>query len=158
MCIRDSSYTRGDVSGLASVGGLIGRSEETPNNMLTRSFSTGNITATVNVAGGLIGQTAEPLAAVFPISDSFSTSEVTGPSSIGALFGSAFTQPMISNLYWFNTTQTTAVECSGDSSVPGCMIAPDEAWFQGNSTNAPLNNWNFTTVWEAVPGDYPKLR
>jgi len=74
------SYASGDVSGASSVGGLAGWNGHT----VTRSHASGNVTATGNTAGGLVGYNRWQT-----ISDSYATGSVTGYDLVGGLVGYA---------------------------------------------------------------------
>jgi hypothetical protein len=136
-----NSYSTGNVTGDSMVGGLVGDNSGTVSN----SYSTGNVTGGEDV-GGLVGYNSYG-----NISNSYSTGNVTGEYYVGGLVGGNFNDN-ISNSYW-NT------EATGQSSSAGL---PDSnglttSQMQGSSASSNMN-FEFTSTWSTVTGDYPELQ
>jgi hypothetical protein len=136
-----NSYSTGNVSGEDMVGGLVGLNEGPVSN----SYSTGNVTGD-NWVGGLVGSNSEGT-----VSNSYSTGNVTGNNMVGGLVGRNF-KGNISNSYW-------DIESTGQSSSAGL---PDSnglttSEMQGSSASSNMN-FEFTSTWSTVTGDYPELQ
>jgi hypothetical protein len=113
-------YATGAVSGNNNVGGFIGLS---PNNFITQSYATGNVTGTGNSLGGLLGTMS-----VTNITLSYATGNVTGAGTsdqagglIGSITGAAST---ITDIF-----ATGSV--SGDTDIGG-LIGYINATVSGN--------------------------
>jgi hypothetical protein len=136
-----NSYSTGNVTGDYRVGGLVGRNYATVSN----SYSTGNVTGYYKV-GGLVGDNYGT------VSNSYSTGNVTGESDrVGGLVGQTY-NGNISNSYW-------DTEATGQSSSAGL---PDSnglttSEMQGSSADGNMN-FDFTSTWSTVEGDYPELQ
>lgn len=70
----------GEVSGNIAVGGLMGIA--TNSSVINKSSFTGDVTATTQTVGGLVGQ-----GIVMSITDSYAQANVTGPAKVGGLVG-----------------------------------------------------------------------
>jgi hypothetical protein len=139
-----NSYSTGNVSGESyNVGGLVG---ENDNGTVSNSYSTGNVTGESYV-GGLVGENWQS-----NISNSYSTGNVTGEeSAVGGLIGGNF-YGSVSDSYW-------DTEATGQSSSQGL---PDSnglttSQMQGSSADGNMN-FDFTSTWSTVEGDYPELQ
>jgi hypothetical protein len=158
----DDSFSRTNINldsvGSNDIGGLVGRSYYTS---INNSFSSGvinfgsNSTGTTQYIGGLVGYQYNNT------NQSFSTVTLTNDhiptiNNWGGLVGYLYSSGSLTTSY----TTSDNTECVDGASNAGCMGDVPLASFQGTSanTNAPLNTWDFTTIWETVPGDYPKLR
>lgn len=110
----EDSFSTGDVSGVLDVGGLVGRNQSA---VIRDSYSTGNVTGTGTGAaaqnnnaniGGLVGAVGMTGDVRSEITDSYSTSKVTGPlesENVGGLIGSA----------WFVSISNSSSEGEVDS-------------------------------------------
>jgi hypothetical protein len=139
-----NSYSTGNVTGGESnnVGGLVGINYGTVSN----SYSTGNVSGNKKV-GGLVGYNDEG-----NISDSYSTGNVTGANDVGGLIGKSDSGSVVSDSYW-------DIESTGQSSSAGL---PDSnglttSEMQGSSASSNMN-FEFTSTWSTVTGDYPELQ
>jgi hypothetical protein len=95
----DKSFATGSVNGLYIVGGLIGSVEAVgAASSVTNSYSTGSVTSTSTsksnqdpqlggATGGLVGWLHGEGSATALINNSYSSSNVTGPTNIGGLVG-----------------------------------------------------------------------
>ena len=110
--VIDNVYSTANVYGGTAVGGLIG--EEWTSVGTNNSYATGNVVGTTHV-GGLIGYTNEG-----KITNSYATGKVTG-SVAGGLIGYIDSNTDITNSWWVNHTNDDADACSGsDGSLSGC--------------------------------------
>jgi hypothetical protein len=132
-----NSYSTGNVSGEDIVGGVVGFNGGTVSN----SYSTGNVTGEGYRVGGLVGENWGP------VSNSYSTGNVTGEGDVGGLVGS--NDNTVSNSYW-------DTEATGQSSSEGGngLTTSD---MQGSSADGNMN-FDFTSTWSTVEGDYPELK
>jgi hypothetical protein len=138
-----NSYSTGNVTGYRTVGGLVG---DTNYDIVSNSYSTGSVTGDYSV-GGLVGYNFYGT-----VSNSYSTGNVTGEvNSVGGLIGYS-RDGNISNSYW-------DTEATGQSSSAGL---PDSnglttSQMQGSSASSNMN-FEFTSTWSTVTGDYPELK
>jgi hypothetical protein len=135
-----NSYSTGNVTGNNMVGGLVG----TNSGNISNSYSTGNVTGLMSL-GGLVGINQGT------VSNSYSTGNVTGEGAVGGLVGENW-DGNISNSYW-------DTEATGQSSSAGL---PDSnglttSEMQGSSASSNMN-FEFTSTWSTVTGDYPELQ
>jgi len=138
-----NSYSTGNVSGEEQVGGLVG---ENDNGNISNSYSTGNVTGESYYVGGLVGYNYKGT-----VSNSYSTGNVTGGEEVGGLLGSS-SSGSVSDSYW-------DIESTGQSSSAGL---PDSnglttSKMQGSSAEGNMN-FDFTSTWSTVTGDYPELQ
>ncbi|MEK7625930.1 MAG: choice-of-anchor U domain-containing protein [Patescibacteria group bacterium] len=110
------------------------------------TFNTGS-----NYNGGLVGVSQTP------ISNSFSAVTRTGSGgSYNAVIGSDSGGTSTNNYFDITTNGTSTCGVgSGCTGVNSGNSNPN--YFKNNSTNAPLNSWDFTNVWQTTSG-YPTLR
>lgn len=179
-----NSFTTGNVSGEAYIGGLIGNNYY--GGIVTNSYSTGNITGRY-IVGGLIGYNHDPsiVSNSYAIGNagngsgmadiggligmnhgSISTSFSTGVSSgaegrIGGLIGT--NTGSISTSY-FDKTGTKTDSMCGSTGGTGCDDSKGiDISVQVNyfylSSNVPLSSWTFGTDgnWVARDNNYPIL-
>ena len=139
-----NSYSTGNVTGHNYVGGLVGENDE---GNISNSYSTGNVSGEQYV-GGFAGGNRDN----GNISNSYSTGNVTGELwAVGGLIGHNL-DGNISNSYWDK-------DSTGQSSSAGL---PDSnglttSQMQGSSASSNMN-FEFTSTWSTVTGDYPELQ
>jgi len=141
-----NSYSTGNVTGNKWVGGLVGENYGTVSN----SYSTGNVTGNERV-GGLVGKNNEGT-----VSNSYSTGNVTGESDrVGGLVGYNFGD--VSNSYWNSDSTITenSTDVSTDNTKAGVPLTTSQ--MQGSSASSNMN-FEFTSTWSTVTGDYPELQ
>jgi flagellin-like protein len=136
-----NSYSTGNVTGVNEVGGLVGDNDN--GSTISNSYSTGNVTGDIEV-GGLVGENNNGT-----VSNSYSTGNVTGGEyTVGGLVG-ANRRGSVSDSYWdINST----VQSSSDG---GNGLTTSE--MQGSSAEGNMN-FDFTSTWSTVEGDYPELQ
>ncbi len=98
------SFAEGKVDGNSHAGGFVGY--VTQESGFTRSYATGDVTATDDGAGGFVGTTEVPVT----ITDSHATGMVVGDINVGGIAGSA--QGVLSRVY-------AVGDVTGDQSVGG---------------------------------------
>jgi hypothetical protein len=91
--IVENSHAEVDVIGLGSIGGLVGLSQNSVSKIIN-SYATGNVNATANNAGGLVGYNDGG-----DINNSYATGTVEGDDNIGGLVGGSANSPKIVNSY-----------------------------------------------------------
>jgi hypothetical protein len=145
-----NSYSTGNVSGIANVGGLVGFNAF---GTVSNSYSTGSVTGDEYV-GGLVGDN-------FPsgiVSNSYSTGSVTGIANVGGLVGVYF-YSTVSNSFW--DTETSGQSISGGGTGKNTTEMQDIATFSGAAWNiiaVALNETNPAYIWNIVDNEtYPFL-
>jgi uncharacterized repeat protein (TIGR02543 family) len=143
-----NSFATGNVSSPVSVGGLVGASVGEVGNknvgLITNSYATGEVSATVQDAGGLVGQNSAL------ISYSFATGRVSCPNNVGGLAGDIYNWGRTENSYWDTIT-------SGQNASAGGGTGKTTAEMKQQAT---FENWDFITVWDINASDnngYPFL-
>ncbi len=174
VTIQDS-YTSGSVSSSSQhVGGLIGSGDTlSPNaglEILTvqRSYSSGAVRGS-DYVGGLFGSAAlDPIRlSHFNLADTFTTSAVTAtadsPSFFGGVVGDYETGAVAitPNNNYYDQTQTLMASDAGGNALSGVTAVntdgTDGSRYKNNSSNAPLNSWDFSTIWNINADTYPTL-
>jgi len=144
MGVIRNSYSFVDVTGNIARGGLVG----TNNGVVENSYASGSISSQSNILGGLVGRNNAD------IEDSFSVISIDyTKADSGGLVGDQLGS--ISNSGWYN--DLSGGECYGGGNE-GCLEVLDVGYFQDSTTNAPLDVWNFNTIWQENVGGYPTLR
>ena len=139
------------------VGGLIGSFEHfsginTVHVTLSNVYATGNVDATGDMIGGLIGTIWPSGDSMLYLSRAYSAGEVNGGTNDGGLVG--YNLGEVTDSYW-------DVDTSGQTNGAGFSDNLFEA--EGLPTTAmqqqaSYEGWNFTTVWTIRDGiDYPRL-
>ncbi len=167
----NESYSTGDVNGNGRVGGLIGHNSNTIYNSystsivdggsytgglvgqcsgsVTKSYFAGTVDGTSGV-GGLVGR----LYSINFVSNSYSTGKVIGTYSIGGLIGSF--SASLTNGYWDRTSSNQSNCHSGGDT--NCTKITDNPTYWHSSSNPPMNEWDFDTIWQENSGTYPTLQ
>ncbi|WP_163969595.1 GLUG motif-containing protein [Oceanobacillus halotolerans] len=163
------SYAKGNVDGEDHVGGFIGLMEE-EFTTVDKSFAEGNVNAKGANVGGFIGKMTSDTT----IQDAYAKGDVNGAENTGGFVG-ANEVATIDRAY-----ASGAVSSSGQNQ--GGFVGNDyrgdydsnyydeeTTGFSDNQAAIPksteemytrvtFENWNFTTTWKNVEGDYPLLR
>ena len=136
-----NTYANATVEGDEYVGGIAGMAAELN---LTNSYAVGSASGT-NSIGGLVGYFYGHMA------ETFAAVHVTGTGgSVGAVTGH-FQGGTVGNRYF--DTSISGFSGSPDGSSP----ISNSDYFKNNSTNPPLNQWNFSTVWRTNYANYPSF-
>lgn len=173
--VIDQVSAFGDVSGVTKIGGLIGWIYHTN---LQNVFSQGNVSATGDNVGGLVGWAEE-----HTIANSYATGEVSGADSVGGLVGRSVNGSIehsfatgsvespeakgglvgtnlgtISASFWHQTDLNLSCY-SGEGGDDGCTAieSSDHPPYFYNSTNPPMDQWNFVEIWTESANNYPNL-
>lgn len=146
------SYSQGTLTSAGSsyVGGIIGYMNS--RTTIARSYAAHTVTMTgsTSYAGGIAGYMDGT------VTDSFAASSLSGSATYkGALFGYVTTANNVRNVYFDNTI--AALACSGNGSGTCSAISNLPNYFKNNTTNPPLNSWNFVDLWYTSSGSYPLL-
>ena len=156
-----NSHFSGSVDGGGFVGGLVGYLAYMGE--IVNSYATGSVNANGNV-GGLTGGSL--VSTGFEITNCYATNSVNsayGGAGGGGLVGYASDNTFITNSYWDISRSgldrccaivdgTCTIECTGKNAGG----SEPNYWYY--STNPPLNEWDFTTIWKEETDDYPSLR
>ncbi len=150
-----NSYAQGNVVSSDTAGGLVGYNYYTN---INSSYASGDVT------GNLGGQDAGGLVGFFDgaMVDSFATGYITNYNQdTGGMVGYDDGDTYYENSYYdfFGSGQSG---CTNNGDQSGCSpvndpISVNTSYFKTNSTNAPLNNWDFENIWHLNPGTYPTL-
>lgn len=158
------SFASGTVTGTYIVGGLAGYSAFTfvPNRPITinNCYSTSNVTATIERAGGLYGGSSGQLI----IKNSYVTGTITAPDTSGGLIGTVGNLTTENNYIDTNTTGITdlnnLVGAWDGPFVPVNMIAKTTEEMKSDAMVTLLNAAQTTTPWtrsESVNNGYPSF-
>jgi len=139
--------TGSDHGGLAGDFGGLGASP------IHRSYSTGTITSS-GMSGGIVG-----IGLIgWSVHDSFSLVQIQGTSGVGPIAGGGVS-PATNTVNSFFDTSRTCLDTAGSCNTYGTGIdGPTQPQYFFDKTNAPLDSWDFDTVWKEVPGELPELR
>lgn len=156
------SYSSGTISGSTVVGGLVGSIDDSSS--IIRSYSASTLGHASGDVGGLVGEVDSPFS--LTILDSFSASTLNGGSRIGGIAGEVGMATPTGTSFYDATLAGSVNGCSGDNPTHPIICtavnigntAPN--YFKVSSTNAPLNNWDFSSngAWVTRIGNYPELR
>ncbi|MEA1972966.1 MAG: GLUG motif-containing protein, partial [Candidatus Cloacimonadota bacterium] len=144
-----NSYSAGSVSGSSKVGGLVGYNYEST---ISNSYSAGCVSGSYKV-GGLVGSNSSSSSS---ISNSYSTSSVTGSSNhVGGLVGYNY-ESTISNSFWDTQTsgQTNSDGGTGQTTAEMQTLSTftDAGWdFVGETDNGTEDHWSM------LDNSYPEL-
>ncbi len=176
--ISKSSFSGSITTNSSYTGGLVGDLWDSGTS-ITDSFSSGTFNSNASYAGGIAGANfSGTINRVYSgmtfnanssqyngglvgvnqtaVSNSFSAVARTGGSSYGGLVGSNGSGTYTNN--YFDITSNGTSTCGGGSVCTGVNSGNSTPnYFKNNSTNAPLNAWDFTNVWQTTTG-YPTLR
>ncbi len=143
-----------------SSGGLVGTMVDNSSSVqatLSNSYSAGEITpgGGANI-GGLVGY-----AETSSITNSFAANTYTAAltGSQAGLMGYSHSN-VVSGLYIdiYSCGCTSVISSTDDDSYTSINTGNSQpAYFLNNSTNAPLNSWDFTNTWVEATADYPKF-
>ncbi len=165
-------YSTANVSGDDYIGGLIGYAESYNDAytdslariMLDRAYSSGSVTATGYGAGGLIGYVDDlsDEGEELVVTNSFATGAISADEAAYALVGSDGyaeddgTYTADNNYYdLIGTGQLQRDYLDGVENGYGVEGAE---YFMNNTTNPPLDTWDFGAVWESHVASLPTLR
>jgi The GLUG motif len=136
-----NSYSTSSVAGGEAVGGLVGENDK---GTVSDSYSTGNVTGNMNV-GGLVGEIYYGT-----VSNSYSTGNVTGTSYVGGLVGYNGYGGTVSISFW--DMETSGQSTSDGGTGENTTQMQDIATFSGagwdiiavanSSTRNPSYIWN----------------
>lgn len=154
---------------LNDAGGLVGATYAGEGSLIkiNRAYASGNVEATNNV-GGLIGWMSGPYysGTGYETTNSFAMGKVsvlTDESNHGGLIGYTDESPSdyltLSNVY-YDRTNTDQANCINDTdSFSGCTAVnvanSQPKYFIDNTSNAPLNTWDFDAIWVTNKGVAP---
>lgn len=140
----ESSYNSATVTGVSAVGGLLGGN--TSNVLIENSFNRGDISGN-NLVGGIFGSRSGSTL----VNSSFSYGPVSGVTTeIGQLQGYQFAANLNGAYYSSTAICTNCDEFYGTGI--DTSISPNY-FFQ--SSNAPLNNWDWNSIWLENGTDFP---
>jgi hypothetical protein len=153
----DQAYAIGSVAGDNYVGGLIGSFEHfsgihTVHVTLSNVYATGDVNASGDMIGGLIGSLWPSGDSMLYLSNAYSAGHVSGGTNVGGLVG--YNLGEVTNSYW-------DVEASDQTSGVGTNGHLFEA--EGKDTSSmqqrfTFHGWNFSSIWSIQDSvDYPRL-
>ena len=151
------SYATTTIEGDVHVGGAVGTAT---NSDFSNIYAVGSIASTASQIGGLIGDFEDS-----SLSDAFAAVAIASswPTTVSGGIGTT-SNSTATNLYVDGSLSTQ--DCStiggiGDVSTIDRTVVNNEgaqpSYFLGNSTNAPLDVWDFNATW-VVNDSYPCLQ
>ncbi len=176
ICLKDV-YVRGN----ARVGAIVGQS--TSGTLIARSCATGEVIASGDDAGGLVGNnddnaTVEDSYARVDVSGaqrvgglvgyqrgtirrSYSTGTVSGSGHVGGLTGREIAHGSTFDSFW--DTQSSGTSTSGSGTGKTTAQMKDAQTYTNTATSGLSSPWDFTTIWdiddtETYAEGYPFLR
>lgn len=154
MTINDS-YAGGSIGngGNSYMGGFAG-AVLSGSPTISRSYAAMTFTVVDTYNGGFIGGFFGGT-----VIDSFSASDMTvGAGNLsGGMFGVG---DGTSTNNYFDEFLADRSGCTGSGAAACSGVNTADAtpsYFKNNSTNDPLDNWNFTSIWSTSVGNYPQL-
>ena len=136
-----ASYASGSVAGAGNVGGLIGSNI---GGTITDSYAYGSVVGDETV-GGLIGSSYTGT-----ISSSYAASSVVGPRNFGGLIGDGATN-QVANCYWDVNISGQTTSTGGTGKTTSQLRSPTgytgiyESWDLGTDGNSRGAPWDFGT-------------
>jgi hypothetical protein len=136
-------------------GGIAGTVDYTES-VISNAYSASTFDALGTGNGGLIGAISDGT-----VSHVFSATDMTvgGGTTKGAVFGTIYPSVSASDIV-FDRTVTGLSACAGSGTVTCTAVNASNSqpnYFKNNHANAPLNAWDFDTVWHQNSADYPTL-
>lgn len=158
----EDSYSLATVSGQQTLGGLVGDCGSGPwdgRGVITRAYTAGAVIQNPNQAGyaaGICGRTGGAYGGQSQISDTFTVSTVTGGGVVSAIIGWSYSV-LLSNVHYLSTDpQFICAPADSSGNWEECFAHSAQSDFMLPS-NAPINSWNFSTVWMLPYGGLPQL-
>jgi filamentous hemagglutinin family protein len=154
----ENAYATGDVEGVTRVGGLVGSVDITNQNniIFDRTFATGNVVATGDDVGGLIGRFNSLSVGgdnqnIIQITNSFATGDVTsGGNGVGGFIGSIFGSTQsgghgmtISDSYYGNGTVSGAGMSVGGFVGRAQLVVISDSYTQATVVEADSRGGGF---------------
>ncbi len=165
MTLQDVySWTTINANNSYHIGGLVGYVYGWSGNQshpvtftIQRAYASGAITGS-NYVGGLIGTLGDENTSAFILQNVFAMGKVTATdpeASQGAIIGHSNAEAgdvLTANSIYYDqirTTQETAGVVDGLDAVTTVANSDNDQsdYFVNNSTNAPMNTWDFNTIW-----------
>jgi hypothetical protein len=129
-----NSYSTGNVTGEAHVGGLFGFND---GGDIMNSYSSGSLSGDRNV-GGLVGYNYNGA----NIMNSYSLGSVTGNQSLGGLVGDNY-NATVTDSYWNTETSTQSTSAGGATGLTTAEMT-------GSAAETNMVGLDFTSVWSTV--------
>ncbi|WP_167859496.1 S-layer homology domain-containing protein [Paenibacillus cymbidii] len=135
------SCASASVNGRLSVGGLTGENFE---GTITNSYAIGDVTASQNYAGGLVGMQQGYASST---SNAFATGSVSASAYKGGLIGfNAAGISTLSSVFWDTGTSGTSIS-DGGTGKSTAMMKQKETFYASGS------GWDFTSIWGIREGE-----
>lgn len=159
-----------------AIGGLIGRLDNDSEDDATTMFAINNSYSWMDVTGdvgygGLVGSVA-PIDynggdSDYSVNNSFYAGTITGGEGGGIIVGhygdyeEEFSTFSFDNV-WYDAQKVDGYECVGTMPMSECNAANASGnqpnYFINNKTNAPMNEWDFSTIWKTQQGTPPVFK
>lgn len=166
----ENSYARADITSEVpdTMGGLMGILYSIGNtSTVAHSYASGSLTNTSTdsngevLLGGLIGETYTDQGAVINLTNSFAYNSMdsSAPQSFsGGIVAGAFNResndgfsilPTTTDAFDTDLAGVATCDANPDNPSLDCLpISGNSNYFYNNHTNAPLDSWDFTNIWE----------
>lgn len=153
----NNTYSRSEVNAKGQfIGGLVGLLGSEFMGSIYNSYSTGNVEGLYTV-GGLVGGISTD-----DVHNSFSTGNVSLLESgawIGGVFGDYQSDFVIDNVYWYNSSYNSELNCYSAGECENATVISEEQGLDYfyNISNSPTSDWDFENVWSNAYNeqDYP---
>lgn len=135
-----------------AVGGIVGQANNGAT--IANAMNVGSITTDL-YAGGIVGYLVD-----IEVRNSLSLGHITsGSNSHGGIAGLVDTNGAIHDSYWStgDTGESSPVGVSYGAVNGGGSVASKSSYYH-TSTEAPLNAWDFNSVWQTAESSLPQLR
>ena len=137
-------FSTGPVSGGQRIGGLVGRSYGA--SVISDSFSTGSVTATINRAGGIVGQAYN-----ITISNTYATGAISSANIEGGIVGELNGTTVVSNSHW--ATDTTGQSSSSRKDASSGYLGATLAELQCPTSASDTSCVTGTTLYDGWSSD-----
>lgn len=141
-------FTSGQVNGAGgNAGGLAGYS----GGDITNCYSSCSVSGSAANLGGLIGTVGN-----YEVNFCYSVGTVTGSVNVGGFVGITDEEggTINGNCFW-NTETAGVTGCGSDGSGGFGALGKTTSQMKTVST---YSGWDFTSTWELIPGNYPRLK
>jgi hypothetical protein len=143
-------YARGDVSAKKEAGGFAGYTSTVS---ISDCYASGNVSigSSDNTAGGFIGY--DPSSTT--VARCYAVGSISGGSWKGGFVGRTVSGSSYTVSYW-NTDIFTSPGAGNGTASPS-LEGHTTSWMKTES-NYSVAGWNFSTTWELLSGNYPRLQ
>lgn len=151
--IQDS-YANTTINGASYVGGVSGYLSNCCTS-IARSYAAGAATASNGYVGGLAGYVSNGNSDM-SITDSFASVTLSAGFNLGQITSSFGSLGIFTGNYYDSTKNIGELCIAIDPGSHTCSGQTTTAFY--SHISAPLNTWDFTSIWQEHTSDFPTLR